>query len=558
VDEESDNDNEQKEPKDTHGANANIWAMTRPLACLLLALVASPLAAANPIKPEAIAAHVRFLADDLLEGRETGSRGHAIAARYVAAQFAAAGLTPAGDGDTFFQHVPLRASRLVPESASFAVLDGDRRIDFVHRKDVLIAPGLSELADVDAPVIFVGYGVVAPELNHDDYAGVDVKGKIVLIVRGAPASFANNPRAYYSTGAVKGRFAADRGAIGIISVKGPTEETRLPFSVELARPPSVPMNYVNARGEIEGAFPQLRGRASISIAVAAALFEHAQMPLAAALADVERGLIRSFPLETRVAIHTATTFSDIVSENTVALLRGSDPTLRAEHIVYSAHVDHLGVDPDNKSDHIYNGALDNGSGVAALIEIAKAFASLPTRPKRSILFVALTAEEKGEQGATAFADRAKEKLIADINMDMFMMLYPVKDVVLLGGEHSTLGTSSARAARAAGFIVSPDPQPEEVRFVRSDQYAFVKKGIPAIHIKAGLQSRDPKIDAVKLSKDWLREVDHSPRDESSQPIDWPSGARYAYANFLLGAELANAPSAPHWKAGDFFAGKFAR
>jgi hypothetical protein len=558
VDEESDNDDEEKETKDAHGANANIWAMTRPLVALFLLLAALPLSPANPIKPEAIAAHVRFLADDLLEGRETGSRGHAIAARYVAAQFAAAGLTPAGDGNTFFQRVPLRGSRLVPESSSFAVLDGDRRLEFVHRKDVSIAPGLTPLADVDAPVVFAGYGVVAPELNHDDYAGIDVKGKIVMTVRGAPASFANDPRAYYSTGAVKGHFAAERGAIGMISVKGPVEEARLPFSVELARPPAAPMNYVNANGEIEGAFPQIRGRASVSITVAAALFAHAQMPLAAALADVERGLTRSFPLETRVAMHTTTTFSDIVSENIVALLRGSDPTLRAEHIVYSAHVDHLGVDPDNKTDPIYNGALDNASGVAELIEIAKAFAALPQRPKRSILFVALTAEEKGEQGAAAFADRSKEKLIADINMDMFMMLYPVKDVVLLGGEHSTLGESAARAARAAGFIVSPDPQPEEVRFVRSDQYAFVKKGIPAIHIKAGLQSRDPKIDAMKLSKEWLREFYHSPRDESSQPIDWPSGARYAYANFLLGVELANAPSAPHWKAGDFFAGKFVR
>jgi hypothetical protein len=532
--------------------------MTRPIVALFLFLATLPLSAANPIKPEAIAAHVRFLADDLLEGRETGSRGHAIAARYVAAQFAAAGLTPAGDGNTYFQRVPLRASRLVPESSSFAVRDGERRVEFTHRKEVSIAPGLMEVADVDAPVVFVGYGVVAPELHHDDYAGVDVKGKIVLIVRGAPASFPNNPRAYYGTTAVKGRFAADRGAIGMISVKGPTEESRLPFSVELARPPAAPMNYVNAKGEIDGAFPQIRARASISSAVATELFAHAQMPLAATLADVERGEIRSFPLETRVAIHTTTTFSEVVSENIVALLRGSDPTLRAEHIVYSAHVDHLGIDPDNKTDRIYNGALDNGSGVASLIEIAKAFAALPQRPKRSILFVALTAEEKGEQGAAAFADRAKEKLVADINMDMFMMLYPVKDVVLLGGEQTTLGASAARAARAAGFIISPDPQPEEVRFVRSDQYAFVKKGIPAIHIKAGLLSTDPNVDAAKLSKQWLREVYHSPRDESSQPIDWASGARYAYANFLLGIELANTSTVPQWKAGDFFAGKFAR
>jgi len=532
--------------------------MIRPLAAVLFFVAAPLLSAANPVKPAAIAAHVRFLADDLLEGRETGSRGHAIAARYVASQFVAAGLAPAGDRDTYFQHVPLRASKLVPESSSFFVRDGDTRTEFLQRRDVAISAGSTPRAEADAPVVFVGYGVVAPELKHDDYAGVDVRGKIVMVVRGAPSSFPNNPRAYYSTNAVKGRFAADRGAIGMISVKSPSEEARAPYAIELGRSPGPPMAYVHANGELEGSIPELRVRATISRKVAETLFARVA-EFAPVMADIEKGLQRSFALETSVAIVATTTFADIESENVVAVLRGSDPKLRAEHIVYSAHVDHLGIDADEKkADRIYNGALDNGSGVAALIEIAKLFAALPKRPARSIYFVALTGEEKGEQGAAAFADRFHEQLVADINMDMFMMLYPVKDVVLLGPEHTTLGASAARAVKAAGFIVSPDPQPEEVRFVRSDQYAFVKKGIPAIHIKAGLLSRDPSIDAAKLSKEWLRDVYHSPRDESSQKIDWASGARYAYANFLLGVELANAPQRPRWKTGDFFAGKFAR
>jgi Zn-dependent M28 family amino/carboxypeptidase len=531
--------------------------MTRLLTPLVLLLAAPLLAAGNPVKPQAIAAHVRFLADDLLEGRETGSRGHAIAARYVAAQFTAAGLAPAGDDGTFFRRVPLRGSHLVQESSSFVVRRGDVRTELEQRKDVSISPGSTELATVDAPVVFVGYGIVAPEFKHDDYAGVDVRGKIVMIVRGAPASFPNNPRAYYGTSAVKGRVAADRGAIGMISVKGPTEEARAPYATELARPPAAPMLYVHANGELEGSIPELRARATISRKAAELLF--GDTDFASVIAEIEKGAHRSFALDTSVAMRVATTFADITSENVVGLLRGNDPKLRAEHIVYSAHVDHLGVDPDtNKADRIYNGALDNGSGVASLIEIAKAFAALPKRPARSILFVALTGEEKGEQGAAAFADRAREQIVADINMDMFMMLYPVKDVVLLGGEHTTLGVAAARAARAAGFVVSPDPQPEEVRFVRSDQYAFVKKGIPAIHLKAGLLSRDASIDAVKLSKEWLRDVYHSPRDEASQKIDWESGARYAWANFLLGVDIANAPQAPKWKARDFFGGKFAR
>lgn len=554
MDEERGDYEQEEDAEETHGANANIARMIRPLVAMLLFAAAPLLAADNPIKPEAIAAHVRFLADDLLEGRETGSRGHAIAARYVASQFAVAGLAPAGDDDTYFQRVPLRASKL--ESSSFVVKSGKERTEFVERKDVAISPAATEQSEVDAQVVFVGYGIVAPELKRDDYAGVDVRGKVVMIVRGAPASFPNNPRAYYSTTAVKGRFAADRGAIGMIMVKSPSDEARLPFTTELARPPASPMAYVHANGELEGSIPELRIRASISRKVADMILGGGADFATNVLTDVEKGLQRSFALDSRVTMHATTKFAEVESENVVALLRGSDPKLAAEHIVYSAHLDHLGIDATNRTDRIYNGALDNASGVAALIEIARAFAAMPKKPARSILFVALTGEEKGEQGATAFADRTRMQLVADINMDMFMMLYPVKDLVLLGAEHTTIGEAAARAARAAGFVVSPDPQPEEVRFVRSDQYAFVKKGIPAIHLKAGLLSSDPSIDAPTLAKNWLRDVYHSPRDESSQKIDYPSGARYAYANFLLGADLANAPQRPQWKPGDFFAGKF--
>jgi hypothetical protein len=539
--------------------------MKAPVAALL-ALAVSPLLHAqaaphNPISADAIASHVRFLADDLLEGREAGSRGHAIAARYVAAQFTAAGLTPAGDGGSFLKPIALRAARLVPAASSFVVRDGAQSTVFEHRKDILISPDrLRPETDVDGEVVFAGYGVVAPELQYDDYAGIDVHGKLVMLMSGAPASFPNNPRAYYSSGAVKAREAADRGAVGIVWVRSPADEKRTPFARALTQREDVPMGYVDASGNLANALPAMRGNVRVDETVANALFAHAPSPLAATLAAVEKGEHRAFPLGVHVAMKTATAFSDVVSENVIGTLRGSDPKLRAEYVVYSAHLDHLGVDPNAKGDPIYNGALDNASGIACLLEIAKAFAATPKKPARSILFVALTAEEKGEQGSEAFVDRPpvpRASLVADINMDMFMMLYPVKDVVLLGGEHTTLGAAAARAAKRAGFTVSPDPQPEEVRFVRSDQYSFVKKGIPAMHLKAGLQSTDPTIDAATIAKTWLREIYHRVGDESSQHLDWASGAKYAYANLLLGLDVANAPQRPQWKAGDFFAAKFA-
>jgi len=210
-------------------------------------------------------------------------------------------------------------------------------------------------------------------------------------------------------------------------------------------------------------------------------------------------------------------------------------------------------------DRIYNGALDNASGSAALIEIARAFASLPQRPMRSVVFVAVTGEEKGELGSEYFAKHPTfTPLVANINMDMFTMLFPNKDVIALGAEHTTLGPQAIDAAKQAGFEVSPDPQPEEVRFIRSDQYSFVKQGIPAITFKAGVKSSDPSIDGEKVTRAWLREVYHTVHDNPDQKLDYASGARWADANFILALAVANAPEKPAWTKGDFFAQRFAK
>jgi hypothetical protein len=550
---------------------------------LLVALLTLPTLAAPPqpppIKQEAIAAHIRFLADDLLEGRETGSRGFEIAARYVAAQFSAMGLQPGGDGGTYFQHIPFRSAKTVPARCEIIVRDGRREVVLESKKDFLLrANFLSESSDVTAPVVFAGYGIVAPELKHDDYAGLDAKGKIVIVLTSAPAAFPSDQRAYYSSGLVKEQAAAAHGAVGFISLRSITDERRYSFEKSVNQSGIASMRYLDCVGQAilpvvkpatdrqdclsytpADALPQIKAAGLISRSGATAFFARAPMPLDRVLADAEEGTAHSFALEVSATIRTVSQWSEAKSENVVATLPGSDPALRDEYVVVSAHLDHLG-NHGTGDDAVYNGAYDNGSGIAAMLEIARAFASLEQAPQRSLLFVALTGEEKGEQGSEYFAAHppiAKGSLVADVNMDMFLMLFPTADLVALGGEHTSLGRLAADASAIVGMPISPDPIPEEVRFIRSDQYSFVKEGIPAIHLKTGSKSLDPAIDGDKLTKEWLRNIYHSPKDDLSQPFDFATGVRYAQTNFLiaLGAATGGRPS---WNKGDFFGEKFGR
>jgi hypothetical protein len=507
------------------------------------------------IEPRAIAAHIRFLADDALEGRETGSRGYDVAAQYVAAKLMELGLEPGGVGGDWFQAIRFRSAQLVPEKCSFTIRDGATSAKLEHRKDVLIRPYFADTtSEVEAPVVFAGFGIVAPELKHDDYAKLDVTGKIVLVVTGAPLTFPTDQRALYSSGEMKEAAAAKRGAVGLISVKSITDERRFPFEKTARQPNVSSMRYLDHDDNAAGVEPRLKVSAMLSREAAAKLFTGAPLTLDKVLDDAEQGIPHSFPLRGEVAARTETAFGEAASTNVAGLLRGRDPVRRDEYVLYTAHLDHLGAHGTG-TDRIYNGALDNGSGIAALLEIARAFASLPRPPARSVLFVAVTGEEKGEQGSQFFAEYPTVpagSIVADINMDMFQMHYPVADLVALGGEHTTLGDAARRAAQTTGFTISPDPQPEEVRFIRSDQYSFVKKGIPAIHLKAGPKSSDPAIDGEKVSREWLRTIYHTPHDDLAQTIDWASGARYAETNFRLGLQVAEADARPEWKEGDFF------
>jgi hypothetical protein len=498
-------------------------------------------------------AHVNFLASDVVEGRETGTRGYDVAAAYVAAQFEAVGAEPAGDGGTYFQQVKFRTFLLDPAKSSFAI-DGKT---FEHRKDVLIHAGLESTSEVDAPVVFAGFGIVAPELGHDDYANIDVRGKIVALLAGAPPRFPHSQRAYYSSGTVKSANAVERGAIGLLLIRTLDSERRFSWARTIANGESVGMRALDRNGQPMETFPQIRGGATLGSVAAEALFAGERETLDAILAGAEKGIAQPFALQKRVAIKATTAVGEATSPNVVAIVRGSE--LPNEHVVVTAHLDHLGL-TDHGEDRIRNGALDNASGIAALIEMARSVAAMKPHPRRSIVFAAVAGEEKGMQGSMAFADRPSIEgtIVANVNMDMITMLFPMKSVVILGLEHTTLAPLARAAAERNGFTIQDDPVPEEVRFIRSDQFSFVQKGIPAITYKGGFMSADPAIDGEKLTRDWLRNTYHSVADQSDQKLDYASGARWANTNLDLAVTIANAKEKPRWNEGDFFGTKFGR
>ncbi|HYM81017.1 MAG TPA: M28 family metallopeptidase [Candidatus Limnocylindria bacterium] len=518
--------------------------------------------ALETIAPDGLAAHVRFLADDLLEGRGTGSRGHELAARYVATRFAALGLDSIGTGDAYLQHVPLRHALLAPGGARVTLTRSGvpRRLRF--EEDFVMAPdAVRRESRVAGEVVFVGHGVTAPELGYDDFAGIDVRGKIACVLSGAPPTFPNDPRAHYSTTHVKETNLVEHGAIGYLVVRTPVDERRGPWERTVRQSRQGSMKWLDESGTPYGVRPELRVAATLSRRGAERLFTGARRSLGDVFADAEAGRSRPFALPVRAELARISRHGRVSSPNVAALLRGSDPKLGDEVVIYSAHLDHLGITTPVRGDSINNGAIDNASGVACMLEIARAFATAPERPRRSILFLAVTGEERGLLGSEYFAAHPPMpigNIAANLNLDMFLMLFPMRDVIAFGAEHSTLGTAVAKAAARLAIPVSRDPVPEEVIFVRSDQYSFVRRGVPAVFLVGGRESAEPSLDGEQISKRWMQTTYHMPQDDLSQALDFESCARFARLNYLVGYLVANQEARPQWLPGDFFGEIFAQ
>ena len=523
-----------------------------------LSLARSPLGAddGDAIRERRIRAHTTFLADDLLEGRAAGTRGHALAMAYVSAQFERLGLEPAGLTG-YLQPLALRESRVDRDAGRLLIRHDNKEVTLENINQTIVrpAPG-STSSEVTAPAVFVGFGISAPEFGYDDFAHLDVRGKIAVILAGAPARLPATARAHYSRS--KSAELVARGAVGVVSLETPAEEKRTPWAISVARSRFPTMRLINPDGSLLEAYPELRASASVSRAAASTFFTATSRSVEAVFAASERGEPQAFPLEIELTLAGKAAVSDTSSANVLGWLPGSDPTLSGDPLVITSHLDHLGIGQPVKGDAIYNGALDNALGTAIMLSIAEELANAP-RGLRPVLFVSLTAEEKGLLGAYHLARTPPPRVrryAANLNVDMPVILGSVRDVIGLGAEHSNLGPKLAAAAGRQGFTVSPDPKPEEVIFVRSDQYAFIRAGVPALYLKSGVDGAAGGPNLAALEEDFRRHRYHQPSDDLSQPIHWGSAAAFARLGADVARSIATDPAAPKWNPGDFFGTRF--
>ena len=538
-------------------------------ALLLLAVVAIGSCASAPpttldesldlIRERPLRDHFRWLADDEREGRAPGEPGYDVSARYVANQFALMGLEPAGT-DGWYQQVPLRSYKAVGDEAEFIVHTDDGDLEFDYRDDFSATPDpVAASTRVRGELVYVGYGIHAPELGYSDYEGIDVRGKIIVGFSGAPEHFEGVQRAYFSSSTNKRQEAVARGAIGTITLRSRKAEQRSPWTEMKERIGfRASMTWVNEAGEAARYFPELRGSVSLSPRTAEVLLADSPLSYEDMLTAMEAGEVRSAPLGIEVTIARETEHEELSSPNVIGLVRGTDPELADEYVVYTAHLDHMGVREINGERKIYNGAYDNAIGVALMLETARAFVAVP--PRRSVLFVALTGEEHGLLGSDYFVNNptvAVDSIIANINVDMPLFLYPVADLVAFGAEATSMHPVAVDALAAEGFVFSPDPLPEETRFVRSDQYSFVRAGVPAIYLVPGFMSTDEDVDGESLYRAFLTRHYHEATDDLDRNVHWDSAVRFARAHARIGYAVASQEERPAWKAGSFLGERFA-
>jgi Zn-dependent M28 family amino/carboxypeptidase len=522
-----------------------LFAATAALALAAGASAQTGTDATPEFTAERFRSHVAFLADDLLEGRDAGSKGYELGAHYVATQFEGLGLKPGGDNG-WYQQVPFLQYKLSGEGARASV--GGR--SFANRGEVLIAPSpVSGPQTVEAPVVFVGYGVDSPALGIDDYKGLNVKGKIVAMLGGTPKGLPSDVAAH--TNSDKRRAAAAKGAVGIIMLRSAEEAARRPWArmTEGAGEPA--LTWLGKDEQPYSMSPGIRARATFDAPAAEALFAGAPRSFAKIQADATKGArIKGFALKQSVRIEQQSEVVRTASPNVLGIIPGSDPALAGEYVLLMAHLDGLGVHDREGEDDIHNGAMDNATGVATLLEVARAIQESGNRPKRPILLAAVTAEEDGLLGAQYLARNPVTKggkVVGVVNLDMPVLLYDFQDVIAFGAEHSTLGPIVERAASRIGITLTPDPLPREGLFTRSDHYRFVQEGIPAVFLMTGFKNGGQEKFTGFLATDY-----HKPTDDLKLPFDWKAGAKFAQINYLIASEIANAPEAPRWYNDSFF------
>jgi hypothetical protein len=512
------------------------------------------------IDPRAIKSHMAVLADDLFEGREAGTRGEALTALYIATRFETIGLEPAGDGATYLQRFPVRATTLDRKSVGFRIRTKKGWQNFpLGRDHAVYADPVDADTRIEGDVVFAGHGIVAPAFGLDDYAGLDVRGKIVAVLGGPPAFLPPVEAAHYSATDEQRRTALMHGAIGLIVLWTPALEARWPFDRFDSILDRIELDWLGPDGRPDA--PTIPHLGWLRAGAANALFDAAPRPFADLIREAKTRSPKGFALATRASFKRRSRHDDSRTVMNVAgLLRGGDRTLAQEVVVLTAHHDHLGIGTPVKGDAIYNGAGDNALGTAALIEIAREIAAAERRPARSILFLAVGGEEKGLIGSDYFAAHPtipREKLIADINIDGALAFYDFSDVLGFGVEHSELCERLADAAGDLGLSLSPDPFPEQSMFTRSDQYSFARRGVPSLFLFNGFTDTKGENIGRSLWDTLGASMVHQPNDDMSQPWDYAVIAKFADVARRLALALASAPERPRWYEDSVFAGLFA-
>lgn len=494
-------------------------------------------------------AHVKYLADDSLEGRDTGSDGLKKAQAYAVEQFQKAGLEPAGTNG-FYQPVKFTQFEIDEAKSSLALAGGGKTTKLSAADDAFISSrSTRESVKLNAPIVFVGYGLKIPEKNLDELAGLDLKGKIVAYISGSPADIPTALSSHYQTVAERWKALRSAGVIGVVSILNPAS-----MDVPWTR---IALNRNHPSMDL--ADPQFFETEGLKIAVlynpasTEALFEGSGHTFAeiAALAK-DRKPLPHFALNVSLVANAVIEKKNVESANLVAKLPGSDPTLKDEYIVLSAHLDHIGIGAPVNGDSIYNGAMDNAAGSAVVMDVAGQLKTHPENLKRSILFLLVTGEEKGLLGSKYFAGKPTvpaQSIVADINIDMFLPIVPLKVMKILGLDESTLGSSAAEVVESFGVKPIADPEPLRNAFVRSDQYSFIHQGVPSVAMDVGFELGSPE---QKVFKDWLTYRYHAPSDDVNQPVDLHAAALYEDIVTKLLIETADAATRPEWKADSFF------
>jgi hypothetical protein len=491
---------------------------------------------------------VKVIADDKMEGRDTGSRGERAAQEYAIEQLKQAGVHPAGVNG-FYQPVKFVSRRLLQEQSSLTLINNGKPEPLTLGEDALISARVLPAPHVQAGLVFAGYGLKIPEANYDDFAGLDCKGKLVVSISGSPSGIEGAIASHYQTTAERWKTLKSVGAIGMITIRNPAL-AEIPWArvVLNDKMPSMRLDYPEfdetAGEELTLTFNHERAE-KLFVGSGHNVSELIQ------LAERQKPLPH-FPLMISLEAHTKVETKSVESANVVGVLPGSDPVLKNEYVVLSAHLDHLGIGAPVNGDSIYNGAMDNGSGSALLLDMAQNLKKYPANLRRSVLFVLVTGEEKGLMGSKYFAAHPTvpiKSVAADLNTDMYLPIIPMKVLTVYGLAESDLGDDVKQSAQSLGVAVQPDPEPQRNVFIRSDQYNFIVHGVPALMIDVGADKGSPEAEVLNQ---WRHTRYHAPSDDVNQPINLEVEAKYEEVIRRLLIKVANSDHRPEWKPNSFF------